>query len=94
MHNPFLIVDPEKVKLVCAEMLKQAGVRFLLHTQVVDTIVEDGVIQAVLLEGKSGREAVVMKQYIDCTGDADLAARSGFLSLLVLKKMARRRPPL
>ncbi|NLN65771.1 MAG: FAD-dependent oxidoreductase [Clostridiaceae bacterium] len=77
MHNPFLIVDPEKVKLVCAEMLKQAGVRFLLHTQVVDTIVEDGVIQAVLLEGKSGREAVVAKQYIDCTGDADLAARSG-----------------
>lgn len=77
MHNPYLIVDPEKVKLVCQEMLYQAGVKFLLHTQVVDTIVEDGRITALLVEGKSGREALIAKEFIDCTGDADIAARSG-----------------
>lgn len=77
MHNPFLIVDPEKVKLVCKDMLEEAGVKFLLHVQVVDAIVENGRISALLIEGKSGREAIIAKEFIDCTGDADIAARAG-----------------
>jgi hypothetical protein len=77
MHNPYLIVDPEKVKLVCLDMLEDAGVKLLLHSYAGDTLLEDNKITALFIEGKSGREALLAKVYIDCTGDADIAARSG-----------------
>lgn len=77
MHNSFLIVNPEVVKLVCQEMLKDAGVKFLLHTFAVDADVNDDAIQAIFIEGKSGREAITAKIFIDCSGDADIAARAG-----------------
>ena len=38
MHNPFLVVEPEGVKLTCQEMLLDAGVSLLLDTMVVDVI--------------------------------------------------------
>jgi len=43
----------------------------------VDVQVVQGKIQCMFIEGKSGREAIVAKEFIDCTGDADLVVRSG-----------------
>ena len=77
MHNPYVVVDPEKVKLVCQRMALEAGVELLLCSSVAGVDVDDGKISTVYIEGKSGREAIIAKQYIDCTGDADLVARSG-----------------
>lgn len=77
MHNPFLIVQPEAVKTVCQEMLADAGVRVLLNTVVSDVVVEDGRTAGIIIEGKSGRQAVLGAGFVDCTGDADLVARSG-----------------
>ncbi len=69
--------DVEAMKYVADEMVQEAGVSLLLHTLAVDTIVQDGRIAGVMIEGKSGRQAVVGKVVVDATGDADLAARSG-----------------
>ncbi len=77
MHNPYLVVDPEMVKLVLSEMLRDAGVKVLLHTQVANVRMDGDRIDTVFVEGKSGREAFRAKVFIDCTGDADLAALSG-----------------
>lgn len=78
MHNPYVIVDPESVKRVCQELLVEAGVAVLLSAPAVDLILgENQQILAAIIEGKSGREAIVATQFIDCTGDADLVARSG-----------------
>jgi len=77
MHNPFLVVQPEGVKLTCEEMLLDAGVSLLLDTLVVDVVGTCEHIDAVIVESKSGRQAIVAKQFIDCTGDADLVARAG-----------------
>ena len=69
--------DAEALKIVLDEMVTEAGVELLLHTYVADTVVDDGVIRAVLVENKSGRQAVAGRVFIDGTGDADVAVRAG-----------------
>ncbi len=69
--------DPEAAKLVIIQMLEEAGVKMLFHTNFSSSVVESGKVKAVILDGKSGRQAVLPKYVIDCTADADVAARSG-----------------
>lgn len=71
------MADHEALKAVASDMLLESGVTVLLQTFVCDVISKDGVIEAVLIENKDGRSAVVAKQYIDATGDGDLARRMG-----------------
>ena len=68
--------DPELFKIVCDDIVNEAGVITLLHSYAVGTIVEDRMIKAVIIESKSGRQAVVGKLFIDGTGDGDIAAFS------------------
>ena len=74
MANTF---DVECFKYVTLEMLSEAGVRLLLHTPFVKPVVEDNAIRGVIIENKSGRQAILAKRVIDCTGDGDVAAMSG-----------------
>ncbi|NLG14123.1 MAG: FAD-dependent oxidoreductase [Lentisphaerae bacterium] len=69
--------DPEKHKLVLDRMAVQAGVTLLLVSHVVEAIVENDVIKGVVVENKSGRQAILAKRVIDCTGDADVAHFAG-----------------
>lgn len=69
--------DVEIFKFVALEMLEEAGVKILLHTFAVKPIIENNIIQGVIIENKSGRHAILAKRVIDCTGDGDIAARSG-----------------
>ncbi|NPV06780.1 MAG: FAD-dependent oxidoreductase [Anaerolineae bacterium] len=69
--------DVEAFKYVADEMISQEDVELLLHTLAVDAVAADGHLEGVVVESKSGRQAVVGKVVIDATGDADLAARAG-----------------
>ena len=69
--------DPEKHKLILDRMVKEAGVNLLLVSHVVESIVENGVIKGVVIESKTGRQAVLAKRVIDCSGDADVAFFAG-----------------
>ena len=69
--------DPEILKFVLSEMVEEAGVRLLTQSWVTDTIVEDGAVRGVVIENKSGRQAVLANVVVDATGDADVAARGG-----------------
>jgi len=69
--------DPETLKLVALKMVKSAGVKIMLHTYMVGVIVENNVIKGVIVENKSGRQAVLAKIVIDATGDGDVAATAG-----------------
>lgn len=71
------IIDWEVFKELAFEMMEEAGVQVLLHTMVVDTITEGNTLKGVIIEGKSGREAIMADVVIDTTGDADVAARAG-----------------
>ena len=70
-------IDTEKFKRASLEMVTGSGADVLFHTFVVGSIVEDGAVRGVIIENKSGRQAVFAKSVVDATGDADVAARAG-----------------
>ena len=67
-------IDPEVVKQELVDMLRGARVELLLHSLIVGTLVEEGVVKGVLIENKAGRQAIRAKMVVDATGDADVAA--------------------
>ena len=69
--------DPEILKQVALEMLCEAGVDIMLHTAFSDALTEGRDVAAVIVENKSGRQAIQGNIYVDATGDGDLAARAG-----------------
>ncbi len=72
------IYDPELMKLVLEEMCVDAGVKILLHTQLVGAVTDARKrLTAVVTESKSGRQAWAADRFIDCSGDGDLAAQAG-----------------
>ena len=70
-------LDAEMFKYVADVLVAEAGVQPMLHRLCVAPIMENGIIQGVITESKSGREAILAKRVIDATGDADVAARAG-----------------
>ncbi len=70
-------VDPEATKLLLEEMLLAENVRIMLGNMVVGAVEQDGQLQAVVVENKSGCQAIAGKVFIDATGDGDLATRAG-----------------
>lgn len=71
------LIDWEIFKEVAFEMLEECGVTVLLHTMVADVIKDEDRITGVIIEGKSGREAILAENVIDTTGDGDIAAMAG-----------------
>ncbi|KON30812.1 hypothetical protein AC482_02910 [miscellaneous Crenarchaeota group-15 archaeon DG-45] len=69
--------DFELMKLVKQELCEEAGVNFLLHAYIASSIVEDDTVRGLIVENKSGRQAVMAKVVVDATGDGDVAARAG-----------------
>lgn len=69
--------DPESYKKVALEMVVESGARPLLYTQTVAPIMEGDTIKGLIIENKAGRQALLAKAVIDCTGDADVAFRAG-----------------
>lgn len=76
-HMSLTIIDPEEVKTTAWEIMDEAGVNVLCYTFVSDSIVENGEVKGVIIESKAGREAILAKSVIDCTGDGDVAFRAG-----------------
>lgn len=76
-HMSLTIIDPEEVKTTAWEIMDEAGVNVLCYTFVSDSIVENGEVKGVIIESKAGREAILAKTVIDCTGDGDVAFRAG-----------------
>lgn len=69
--------NPHLFALDAEQLLRDAGVQILYGSSVVGAEVEEGVVQAVIVENKSGRSAIRVESVIDCTGDADLCALAG-----------------
>lgn len=71
-YNPYLFAI-EAERLLISE-----GVKILYGVTVAAAHVEHGKIREIVLEGKSGREAVeIRRSAVDCTGDADLCLAAG-----------------
>ena len=70
--------DTAAYKIAADDLLLSAGVQLLFHALAVGvTLHSDRRIQALLVETKSGRAAIVGQCFIDASGDGDLAAWAG-----------------
>ena len=70
-------LDAEMFKVIADKLITENNIRPLLHTMVVDTIIESGVMKGIIVENKSGRQAIMCDRVVDCTGDADVAHLAG-----------------
>ena len=68
----------EILAVVLQELLLRRKVKLLLHTRFADANVTAGRVRECILCGKSGPEALRARQFIDTTGEADVARAAGF----------------
>ena len=69
--------DYEVCKVVLQHMAEESGADLLLHSLAVDVVKEGNEVKGVILESKSGRQAILADIVIDASGDADMAAAAG-----------------
>ena len=70
-------IDPEVLKLISNDLVREAGVHVLLHCWVVAPILEDGRVRGIIFESKEGRFALLASVVVDCSGDGDVFAMAG-----------------
>ena len=69
--------DPEEFKFALNQMVEEAKVRLLFHAYACDALVENGRVQGVTFQSKSGRFAILAKVVIDASGDGDIFTSAG-----------------
>jgi hypothetical protein len=74
-HSP--TIDPEMLKGVYHEMVREAGVDLILHGWMVAPIADNGRVTGAFFESKQGRRAILAKVVVDTTGEGDLYAAAG-----------------
>lgn len=92
IKGPTFPFDPEALKELSAELLKDAGVEVLNYSWVVDSIMEGNRIKGVIIQNKSGRQAILAQTVVDATGDADIAAAAGAEYVLGREEDNKMRP--
>lgn len=69
--------NPASFILSLEELLLKEKIKLFYDTRFCDVIVQDNRITALLIENKSGRNALLCRVAIDASGDADLCQRAG-----------------
>ncbi len=71
------IFNPQELQIELDALVIEAGVKPYLHTLFVAPYVREGRLEGVFVENKSGRGVILAKQFIDASGDGDLAFHLG-----------------
>jgi len=69
--------DPEAARVATLNLVKKEGVKLRLHSWVAGPMLDGSRVTGVIVESKSGRQAITADIVIDATGDGDIAARAG-----------------
>ncbi len=77
LHVSLTLVEPEAVKTVAMGMLLERGVDLRLYSMFAGVVMEDNRLRGIITESKAGREALLARMIVDCTGDGDVAFRAG-----------------
>lgn len=77
LHMSLTLVEPEAVKTVGLQMLVESKVDVLFYAFCAGVVMEKDELKGVIIESKAGREVILAKTIIDCSGDADVAYRAG-----------------
>ncbi len=67
------MLDADMFKYIADVMVQEAGITSLLHCYAVEAVMEGSAVTGVITESKTGRRAILARQVIDATGDADIA---------------------
>jgi hypothetical protein len=70
-------IDPEGAKFLMDEMIAESKVEMFFHSWGVDVIQDGSRVLGVVFESKQGRQAILAKQVVDCTGDGDMFFSAG-----------------
>lgn len=70
-------LDPEVLKLVTHDLVRESNVHTIMHCWVVAAITTGTRVEGVIFESKQGRYALTAPVVIDCTGDGDVFAQAG-----------------
>lgn len=76
-HDHVTPFEPDMLKQLMDEMLQEAGVTTLFHTEFVKPILDENRVTGLIVHSKAGLQAISSRVVIDCTGDADVAFRAG-----------------
>ncbi len=71
------LLDPEIVKFALDRVCERAGVDVILHATLTDTTLVGGRVASVAIYDHGGTGWISAQAFVDASGDADLAARSG-----------------
>ncbi len=69
--------DPEMMKILLTRLCVDSGVQILFETFVSGPVTEGGRVTGVVIESKAGRQFIAAQVVIDCSADADIAAKAG-----------------
>lgn len=69
--------DTSVYKCVADQWMLASGVHLLFHARASSVLMDGARITALVVETKSGRQAIRANVFIDCSGDADVAAFAG-----------------
>ena len=70
-------VDPEGAKYLMDRMVEEAKIDMFFHSWGVDVVQDGPNVLGVVFESKQGRQAILAKQVVDCSGDADMLFAAG-----------------
>jgi hypothetical protein len=76
-HLGHIIFDTEIGKKVLSDLLEENNVDYLLDTLVTDVIMDGNTLKGLVIDNKSGKQAVLANVIVDATGDSDVAALAG-----------------
>lgn len=73
----YVVLDPELVKIAIARLMDRYRVTPLLYSLVNEVVMDGDRVEAVGIVSKQQRTLLKAEYFIDCSGDADLAAMAG-----------------
>lgn len=73
-------LNTEELKIELDELVVENRIAPFLHTFYAAPVTEGEALQAIIIEGKNGRQAIRAKLFVDASGDADLALDLGLRS--------------
>lgn len=76
-HLSTTLIHPFYSRIICFEMLKEAGVDLLMHCELCKTNIRDKKIESVEVVGKGQHIEIFAAVFIDATGDGDLGFMAG-----------------
>ena len=76
--QPLYYFNDEYLKILLSRMVREAGVDVLFHAKFLGCDAHDGQIDAIRVSAGSETLTLTADQYIDCTGNAEVAYQAGF----------------